>query len=291
MNLNSEKQTPQVLSGREVSQQVQSEIIEQMDKWKVLGQKPPHLVVILVGEDPASQVYVGHKEKMCHKLGFQSQVIKLPSTISQSDLITMIQKLNSTSEVDALMVQLPLPQHLNTQSVLQTISPQKDADCLTESNLGRLLTGHAFVKPCTPAGILEMLKFYKIDLEGKKVAVVGRSLIVGIPLFHLLTQKNATVTLFHSKSLDLRAQLKNFDLVCVATGAINEIKSSDLKSDAILIDVGIHRRDQKICGDVQLDQSNHLKAYTPVPGGVGVMTIAMLMKNTLQLATLNRKLN
>lgn len=277
------------LLGAPVSQKTQNDIGSELLVFKQKNWALPKLTVVLVGDDPASQVYVGHKEKMCQKLGFGSEILRLDLNISESDLINVIEKLNGDQSVDAILIQLPLPKHLNERKILEVISPDKDADCLTEKNLGKLLTGTSTVLPCTPSGIIEILKHYKIPLTAKKVAVIGRSLIVGTPLFHLLNKENATVTVFHSKSENMNSEIKNFDIVCVAAGRMNLFKASDFKTGAVVIDVGIHRHDGKLFGDVDFSLSQTLNSYTPVPGGVGPMTIAMLMKNTLSLAKKRRK--
>ncbi len=280
-----------LLKGNVVSQKIQAEIKNTLKAWQDKKWSPPSLTVILVGEDPASQVYVGHKEKMCHALGYQSQVIRMPVTSSQAEVIDQIQKLNQSADVDAILVQLPLPSAMDSRTVLESIDPRKDADCLTETNLGKMLTGRSVVLPCTPAGVIEILKHYEVPIEGKSVAVIGRSLIVGTPLSHLLNKENATVTVFHSKSRDLKNQLKNFDIVCVAAGRPRFLKAADFKDEAIVVDVGIHREEAGLCGDVDFASPEKVKAYTPVPGGVGPMTIAMLMQNTLKLAEARRKLS
>ncbi len=277
------------MSGTLVSQKIQTEIAAELQIWIQKKWMMPKLSVILVGEDPASQVYVGHKEKMCQALGFSSEVIRLNAEVSESEIISEIQKLNLDTHVDGILIQLPLPSHINERLVLETVSADKDADCLTEKNLGRLLTGTAKVLPCTPSGVIEIFKFYKINLLGKNIAVIGRSLIVGLPLFQLLTKENATVTLFHSKSENLKEQIKNFDIVCVAIGKPEFFKATDFKVDAVVIDVGIHRIENKLTGDVNFTEFKNLKAYTPVPGGVGPTTIAILMKNTLALAKERRQ--
>lgn len=273
-----------LLKGAEVSQKIQNEIKSALAIRSEQGRRAPHLSVILVGHDPASQIYVSLKEKMCKKLGIQSSIHRLDSNIEFSELKKIITNLNQDPNIDAILVQLPLPKHLNARDVLECIDPRKDVDCLTEKNLGRIISGQADLYPCTPAGIIEMLKHYQISLSGKNVAVIGRSLIVGTPLFHMLNKENATVTLFHSKSQNVKAQLKNFDLVCVAIGKPNQFKYSDFKKDAFVIDVGINRLDTGLVGDVLNDQCEDLAGASPVPGGVGLMTIAMLMKNTLTLA-------
>jgi len=281
-----------VLKGTPVSQKIQTEIEAEIAQWKNQGIPLPHLSVILVGADPASRIYVQRKQEMCKKLGFSSEVIKLDEKTTQSDLTNIILKLNQNSKVDGILIQLPLPNHINTRDVLECIDEAKDVDCLTERNLGKLLTDRAIIKPCTPSGIIEMFKFYGIELGGKNIAVIGRSLIVGTPLMHLLLKENASVSIFHSKSENISQQLKNFDIVCVAVGKAKIFKYSQFKKDAVIIDVGMNRSLTGLSGDVDNDSGekpNLLKAASPVPGGVGLMTIAMLMKNTLTLAKLHRK--
>lgn len=281
-----------VLKGAPVSQKIQAEIESEIAQWRTQGIQLPHLSVILVGTDPASEIYVQRKQEMCKKLGFSSEVIKLDEKTTQAELTNTILKLNENSKVDGILVQLPLPSHINSRDVLESIDAGKDVDCLTERNLGKLLTDRAIIKPCTPSGIIEMFKFYGIDLRGKNIAVVGRSLIVGTPLMHLLLKENASVSIFHSKSENISQQLKNFDIVCVAVGKAKIFRYSQFKKDAVIIDVGMNRSLEGLSGDVHNDSqesANPLKAASPVPGGVGLMTIAMLMKNTLTLAQLHRK--
>ncbi len=280
-----------ILKGAPVSQKIQADILQELAGWNLRKIKFPHLSVILVGEDPASSIYVTRKEDMCKKLGFSSEIIRVSTGISQRELQNIIIDLNKNSSVDGILVQLPLPVSISAREVLETIDPLKDVDCLTEKNLGKILTGHPLVQPCTPSGVMEMLKHYNISVQGKNVAIIGRSLIVGVPLIHLLLKENASVSVFHSKSEKIESQLKNFDIVCVAVGKSHAFKYSQFKHDAVVIDVGINRSSKGLTGDVLNDMTegkNHIKAATPVPGGVGVMTIAMLMKNTLALAKLRR---
>lgn len=281
-----------LLKGQPVSEKIQTDIKAEIASWSQKGLALPHLSVILVGQDPASEVYVGHKARMCESLGFSSEVIRLDEKISQSDLLAKIDELNRNSKVDGILVQLPLPKHIHERMVLEKIAPSKDVDCLTKTNIGSMVVGDAIVKPCTPAGIVEILKYYDIKIAGKKVAVIGRSQIVGTPLVHLLTQENATVTLFHSKSENLMQEIKTFDIVCVAIGKSEYFKQTDFKQGAIVIDVGIHRAEgHKLTGDVAkaVENDSWLAAQTPVPGGVGVTTIAMLMQNTLQACKARRQ--
>ncbi len=288
------------LKGQAVSLHIQNEILHTLQEWKIKGIALPQLTVILVGEDPASEVYVGHKVKMCEKLGFQSKVLRLNENTQAHELKSVIQTLNENVDIDGILVQLPLPKHLNEREILETISPLKDVDCLTQTNIGAMVVGGSVIQPCTPSGIIEIFKFYQISLQGKKVAVIGRSLIVGTPLVHLLSQQNATVTLYHSKSENLFDEIKQFDIVCVAVGRSEYFKPTDFKKDCILIDVGIHRSaDHQLTGDIKKFQSDDaefelqnswVKAKTPVPGGVGPTTIAMLMKNTISAAKKRRNI-
>ena len=277
------------LKGKPVADFIYSEIQTQVSSWPSKNWTQPHLAVVLVGADPASQVYVSHKQRACDKLNFKSTLIQLPETASETDISAALQKLNQDSSVDGILLQLPLPSHLDSKKMTEIISPEKDADGLTQKSLGALVTGQQRVVSCTPAGIMEMLRFYKISLVGKKVVVVGRSLIVGWPLMHLLTEANATVTLCHSKTEKIKSVLRDADIVFIAIGKPEFFKPADFKNGAVVVDVGIHRLEKGICGDVAAGVSDHLSALTPVPGGVGPLTIAMLMKNTMTLAKQRRE--
>ena len=266
---------------------VAENLYNQLKSALAAGAVKPHLAVVLVGEDPASQVYVSHKQKACENLGFGSTMIHLPASISEAELTEKLQALNKDSGVHGILLQLPLPAPLNAKTTYFTnlISPYKDADSLTTASLGLLVSGQHMVASCTPAGIIEILKHYKINVTGKNVLVIGRSLIVGIPLFHLLDLQNATVTLAHSKTEALKALVKNFDFVFVAVGKPHFLTAKDFKKNAVVVDVGIHRTENGLIGDVNPEGGeDHLDALTPVPGGVGPMTIAMLMLNTFKLA-------
>lgn len=277
------------LKGKPVADSVYTQITNQLTQFTEKKWAMPHLVVVLVGDDPASEVYVSHKEKACQKLNFKSTMVKLPATATESEVRQTLEKLNHDKSVDGVLLQLPLPSHLDSKKLTEVISPNKDADGLTQASLGALMAGQQKVASCTPAGIIKMLEFYKVNLLNKKVVVVGRSLIVGLPLFHLLLQKNATVTLCHSKTENIKQQLQDADVVFIAIGKPKFFKAQDFKKGAIVIDVGIHRLPEGLCGDVDGQSgSDHLAGLTPVPGGVGPMTIAMLMKNTMTLALENR---
>jgi len=269
------------LNAKPVAESIYNEIKEKLNT----NTQKPHLAVILVGHDPASKVYVAHKQKACSALGFLSTFIELPEDTSAEILTLKITELNSNADIDGILLQLPLPAHLDAKKMSDLIAPSKDADGLTTTSLGRLMAGRQIAASCTPAGIIEILKFYKLSVSGKKVLVIGRSLIVGLPLFHLLTQENATVTLAHSKTENIKELVKNFDFVFVAVGKPHFLKATDFKKNAVVVDVGIHRTAAGLVGDVDpIGAVAHLKALTPVPGGVGPMTIAMLMLNTYRLA-------
>ncbi|MEK6627067.1 MAG: bifunctional 5,10-methylenetetrahydrofolate dehydrogenase/5,10-methenyltetrahydrofolate cyclohydrolase [Bdellovibrionota bacterium] len=272
------------LKGKPVAESIYSQIKAKLGAMLNAGMRSPHLAVILVGEDPASKVYVAHKQKACETLGFKSSFIKLSETTSDAELAQKIDELNTNDDIDGILLQLPLPSHLDAKKMSDLILPSKDADSLTATSLGLLMSGRQVVSSCTPAGIIEILKYYKLSVANKNVLVIGRSLIVGLPLFHLLTQENATVTVAHSKTENLKELVKNFDFVFVAVGKPHFLKATDFKKDTVVIDVGIHRVLSGLIGDVDpTGAETHLKALSPVPGGVGPMTIAMLMKNTYSL--------
>lgn len=255
----------------------------------------PKLSVVLVGEDPASQVYVRRKGKACEKLGILSETILLPANISEEELLTQIEALNADSLNHGILVQLPLPKQINEDKIILAVSPQKDVDCFHPQNVGLLVSGNPYMLPCTPAGIVEILKFYKIETEGKHAVVIGRSNIVGKPMLNLLLQKkasaNATVTVVHSRTKEISAHIRQADIVIAAIGQPNFVKKEDLKKGSVVIDVGINRinadneKGYKLVGDVDFDDVfETVSAITPVPGGVGPMTIAMLMQNTVTAA-------
>lgn len=281
----------QILDGKLVADTRRQAIKARIDEFKRKAGRVPGLAVILVGEDPASQVYVGNKIKACEQVGIQSFEHKLSAETSPAQLKAVIQTLNDNPTVDGILLQLPLPKQLNSDEAINWISPAKDADCLTTENLGRLWTGRPLTIPCTPWGVMVILEHYGIDPAGMNAVVVGRSNIVGKPMAHLLTQANATVTVGHSKTKNLSEHTKRADLVVVAAGKREFLGGADFNKNAVVIDVGMHRKDAraggkaKLCGDVRWDEiKDQVKAATPVPGGVGPMTITMLMENTLRLA-------
>lgn len=251
------------------------------------GGAKPGLAVVLVGEDPASQVYVRNKIKACAEVGISSFHHHLRATAQQQELLELIAQLNHDPQVHGVLVQLPLPDHLNTREILQSLDPRKDPDGLTAENQGLLFMGSPRVIPCTPKGVVSILEHYQLPIAGSRAVVVGRSQIVGNPMAQLLTQANATVALCHSKTKDIGSYLKQADLVVVAAGQAQRWGREDFCRNAIVIDVGIHRRAEGmgVCGDVRFEELlGWARAVTPVPGGVGPMTITSLLENTFTLA-------
>lgn len=274
-----------LLNGKELAQKLQQEMTQEVTELKEKGLQPG-LAVILVGEDPASQVYVRNKERAANNIGMYSVVYRLPETTSEADLITKIEELNHDDKVHGILVQLPLPKHINEDLVLDTIDPAKDVDGFHPMNLGNLFAGKPTMIPCTPAGIMELIKLSGMDLAGKNAVIIGRSNIVGKPMAHLLLQANATVTICHSKTKDLPKVAKQADVLVVAIGRANFVTADFVKEGAVVIDVGINRdENNKLTGDVKFDEVAPLTSYiTPVPGGVGPMTITMLMRQTIDAA-------
>ena len=288
-----------ILDGKKTSLQLQEELAQEVAKIKEKGEKIPHLAAILVGENGASMTYVNNKVKACEKIGFQSSLLKLPATISQEDLLQKIYELNENPDIDGFIVQLPLPKHIDEQKILLAISPDKDVDGFHPTNFGRMALGLDAFYPATPYGVLELIQRYQIPTDGKNVVVIGRSDIVGKPMSILLSQKpwNATVTLTHSRTKNISEITKQADIVIVALGIPRFLKAEMIKQGATIIDVGITREEDKnspkgfrIVGDVDFDNVKEKASFiTPVPGGVGPMTIAMLMKNTLFARTRHKK--
>ena len=282
-----------VLNGKEVALAKRKALAEKVKAFQGEFQVTPGLTVVLVGEDPASQVYVRSKVKTCREVGIDSHELRLPEDISAEELKAEIQKLSQDSKVHGILVQLPLPVHLNKDEVIDLIPPEKDVDGLTPENIGLLFAGRPRVKPCTPYGVIEILKHYNIEIEKKVACVVGRSQIVGLPMAQLLQMQNATVLLAHSKTQNLRALTQQADIVVAAAGRPAMLGRDDFKEGAVVVDVGIHRKPldngkSKLHGDVRFEElDGWCSACTPVPGGVGPMTIAMLLENTLRLAELS----
>ncbi len=252
--------------------------------------KEPHLAVILVGDDPASHVYVRNKEKACEYVGIESTTHRLPADTKQEDLIALIEKLNNDKNINGILLQLPLPKHLDSQICLETISPIKDVDGLHPENQGRLAIGLEGLRPCTPSGTISLMKEYGIDPAGKNVVVIGRSNLVGKPIAVMLVALDATVTHCHSKTKDLKAVCKQADIIVAAIGKPKFINKDYVKKDVVILDVGINRVDDKLCGDVDFEDIKDIaSAITPVPGGIGPMTIAELLVNTVEAQRLQNK--
>ena len=273
----------QILDGKKVAEEVRAAIKKEVDEIKSKGGHIPGLAVVLVGENPASKVYVGQKEKKCKEVGFNSFLHKLPVSTTEGELLKLIETLNNDKAVDGILVQLPLPQQIDSDKVLKTIDPSKDVDGFHPMNMGYLVTGLPAVHPCTPKGIMYLLDAYGIEIEGKHAVVVGRSNIVGKPIAHLLLDRNATVTICHSRTNDLGAITRQADIIVAAVGRPRMITGSMVKEGAVVVDVGINRLEEGLVGDVDFKTVGDVASWiTPVPGGVGPLTIAMLLKNTLE---------
>ncbi len=274
-----------IIDGKAIAAAIRQEVAEGVARLQAAHGVVPGLTVVLVGEDPASQVYVRNKEKAATTIGMNSQVIRLPASTSQEDLLALIAKLNADPTVHGILVQLPLPDHINEEAIVLAVDPHKDVDGFHPINVGRLHTGQSGLIPCTPAGILVLLDRAGIQLKGKNAVVVGRSNIVGKPAAMLLLSRHATVTICHSRTADLAAEVRRGDVVVAAVGKARLIKGDWIKPGATVIDVGTNRVDDKLVGDVDFESASQVASYiTPVPGGVGPMTIAMLMKNALTAA-------
>ena len=272
-----------LIDGKKISNQIKDELKDEVAALKEQG-KQVTLAVIQVGEDPASTVYVGNKKKACAYIGIQSQAYELAETITEKELLELIDKLNGDEEVNGILVQLPLPEHINEDRVIRAIDPAKDVDGFHPQSVGQLSIGQKGFVSCTPAGIIQLLKRENIAIEGKECVVIGRSNIVGKPMSMLLLRENGTVTVCHSRTKDLKEVAKRADILVASIGKPKFITSEYVKEGAVVIDVGIHRMENgKLCGDVDFDDVEpHASAITPVPGGVGPMTIAMLMNNCVE---------
>jgi len=276
-----------LLNGKEVSQRVKNELRDEVTALKEKGIMPG-LAVIIVGDDPASRVYVNSKKKACGEIGIYSEEHALPAETTEEDLISLIEKLNCRTEISGILCQLPLPKHISEERVLLAIDPKKDVDAFHPVNVGKIMIGDFDFLPCTPAGVMELIRESGIDPAGKECVVVGRSNIVGKPQAMLLLHANGTVTICHSRTQNLTEVCRRADILVAAVGKANFITADMVKEGAVVIDVGMNRNaDGKLCGDVDFEAVKD-KAYaiTPVPGGVGPMTIAMLMKNTVKAAQL-----
>ena len=270
-----------ILDGKKLAENITEQIKQEVSKLS----KKPKLAVVLVGNNPASEIYVRNKQKKAEYLGYESIVIPLPEDISEDNLLEHIFILNEDTNINAILVQLPLPKHINKQRILEAIDPIKDVDGFTSYNFGRIALGYKpYAFPCTPKGIIRMLDEYNIQIEGRNTLVIGRSNIVGKPLALMLQNRNATVTMAHSKTKNLKEIAQNADIIISAVGTPNLITSDFIRENAVIIDVGINRTEEGLKGDVAFNEVKSKASFiTPVPGGVGPMTIAMLMENTFEL--------
>jgi methylenetetrahydrofolate dehydrogenase (NADP+) / methenyltetrahydrofolate cyclohydrolase len=274
-----------IIDGKEIAKKTKSEIVDQVQEMKTQG-ITPGLAVILVGDNQASRTYVNSKQKTARELGMHNVLIEYPESITEQELLAKIDELNNDEDIHGILVQLPLPGQINETHLIEAISPEKDVDGFHPINIGRMMTGQDAFLPCTPFGVMVMMKEMGIDLAGKHVVVVGRSNIVGKPAGQLFLNKNATVTYCHSKTKDLKEHTRKADVVVAAVGKAGLITADHIKAGAVVIDVGMNRDEEgKLCGDVAYAEVREKAGYiTPVPGGVGPMTIAMLMYNTLKSA-------
>lgn len=275
------------MDGKKIAEQLTEIVKRDVAKFEAARSIKPGLTVIIVGENPASKVYVNRKHKACEELGIASEVVRLPETTSEEQLLQEIDRLNGDNRVNGILVQLPLPKHINSELVLERISPLKDVDGFHPVNVGNLTIGKEGLVPCTPYGVIKMLEISGISVEGKRAVVLGRSNIVGKPMTMLLMSRNATVTVCHSRTKDLAAVCREGDILVAAIGKPEFVTKDMVKPGAIVIDVGINRVGDKLVGDVKFDEVQEVAGYiTPVPGGVGPLTIGMLLHNTLKAAEL-----
>jgi methylenetetrahydrofolate dehydrogenase (NADP+)/methenyltetrahydrofolate cyclohydrolase len=273
----------EIISGKELSKEVRQQVKLEVEALKAKYKAVPHLVVILVGNDPASESYVTAKERACIKAGMKSTLIRKEDTISESELLELIQSLNEDTGVHGLLVQLPLPKHIDENKVIDAIDYKKDVDGFHPLNIAYMHMGRDAIYPATPSGIITMLKSKNIELKGKDAIVIGRSNIVGKPVAMLLLKEHATVTIAHSRTVDLAGKCKNADIIIAAVGKPNMVTKDMVKPGAVIIDVGVNRVDGKLVGDVDFDAVKDIASYiTPVPGGVGPMTITTLLQNTIK---------
>ena len=276
----------EIIDGKKVSAHIREQIRCDVLKFQEERGIIPGLAVILVGDNPASMVYVRNKHKACLECGINSFEITMPAETSEAELLSEIARLNADNSVHGILVQLPLPKHINEDNVINAISPDKDVDAFHPINVGKIMTGKYDFLPCTPAGVMSLLDYYGVELEGKSCVVIGRSNIVGKPMAHLFLERNATVTVCHSRTVNLPDITRNADLIVVAIGRAGFLKADMVKQDAVIIDVGINRLENgKLAGDVAFDEVSLVASLiTPVPGGVGPMTITTLLRNTLKAA-------
>ena len=273
-----------IIDGKVISAAVKQRVADGVKELNAKG-ITVGLAVIIVGDDPASKVYVANKKKACEALGIISEEYALPESTTEEELLSLIKELNSKKSINGILCQLPLPKHLDEKIIINSILPEKDVDAFHPSNVGKIMIGDYDFVPCTPAGVMEMLKYENIDVEGKTCVVIGRSNIVGKPMGMLLLHKNGTVTICHSRTKNLKEICLTADILVAAVGRANFVTADMVKEGAVVIDVGMNRENGKLCGDVDYENvKDKASAITPVPGGVGPMTIAMLMQNTLTAA-------
>ena len=274
-----------IIDGKAVSASVRSDVTLEVKELAKQG-ITPGLAVVIVGDDPASRKYVNNKKKACAQTGIYSEEYALPATTSQKELMDLVEKLNNKKDIHGILVQSPLPSGLDEEAVVEAINPEKDVDAFHPANVGRIMIGNFHFLPCTPAGIIELIKSQNVDIEGKNCVVIGRSNIVGKPMAMLLLHNNGTVTICHSKTKNLNEICKNADILVVAVGKPKFVTADMVKEGAVVIDVGMDRDENgKLCGDVDFENVEKIASYiTPVPGGVGPMTISMLLKNTVTAA-------
>lgn len=279
----------QLIDGKKTAASVRADIATEVKQMQEDMGVTPGLAVVIVGNNPASRTYVNNKKKYCAEVGIYSEEYALPETTTQEELLNLVHTLNEKPDIDGILVQLPLPRHLDEKAVIEAIRPDKDVDAFHPSNVGRIMIGDYHFLPCTPAGIMELLKREKIEVSGKRCVVIGRSNIVGKPMAMLLLHQNGTVTICHSKTRDLASICREADILVAAVGKAKFVTPEMVKPGAVVIDVGMNRDENgKLCGDVDFDAVEPLASWiTPVPGGVGPMTIAMLLKNTVAAAKLH----
>ena len=282
----------QIIDGKKVSAEVEEEVRQQTLKLKETHGITPGLAVVIVGDDPASRVYVNNKKKACELVGFKSEEYALPAETTQQELLNLVETLNNKDDINGILVQLPLTNHLDDKAVIAAINPKKDVDAFHAVNVGKIMLGEYDFLPCTPAGVMEMLHSYNIEVSGKNCVVIGRSNIVGKPMAMLLLHENGTVTICHSRTRDLAEVTKQADILVAAVGRPKFVTADMVKDGAVVIDVGMDRDENgKLCGDVDFENVKDKCSYiTPVPGGVGPMTIATLMKNTLKAAKIQNNI-
>ena len=278
-----------VINGKEVAQKLKDDIAAQVKE----NGYTPGLAVIIVGNDPASRVYVNNKKKACEYCGFYSEEYALAENTTQGEVIALIEQLNRDDKIDGILCQLPLPRHIDEKAVIEAIAPAKDVDAFCEADVGKVMIGNYTFSPCTPAGVMELLKYYGIDVGGKNAVIIGRSNIVGKPMAMLLLHADATVTICHSKTANLKDICRRADILVSAVGKIGAVSADMVKEGAVVIDVGINRNSEgKLQGDADYDAIKEKASFiTPVPGGVGPMTIAVLMQNTLKAYKNNKKID